>query len=257
MKKIVLPIVALIVVAIVLIALNLGSVVKTIAERAGSQALGVRVSIGSVNIDTAEKKVTVRNIKLANPTGFKKPHIMKVGLVNIDMESFDKELLVFSDITVSGAELFLEVNKDGTNVNALKANAAPKEKPAESVKDNQTQAPKVIIKHFLFDQAKLTPSILLMDKVLDEVDMPKIELTDIGVKDGGTTTNEAIGQIWGQISAAALKTSAKVGFLYGLNPGVLGVMGISNALLKDSGVVDKTKEGLGKATDGLKGLFGK
>ncbi len=245
-KKIVFAVLALLVIGFVALYLNLGSIAKTIAEKVGSETMGVKVSIGKIDIDGIEKSVTISNIKIANPDGYSKPYAMKLGLINIALDSFSKELLVFNDVSVKDAEIFLEVNKNGTNLSALKKyidqNTSTSTDAKKEVKAS-TEAPEVILKHFLLSGTQLHPTVTLIGGDLKTVTLPDIKLTGVGEKQGGTSARSVIAKLWTKISSTAIKSSTSAGFL----------QGISTDSLKN--IAGDTEKSLNKASESLKGLF--
>jgi len=257
-KKISLIVLAILVLGGGYIYMNMGSIAKTIAERVGSDTLGVKVSIASIDISIKDKSVLVSGLSIANPKGFKKPHAMKVESINIAMTSFAKELLVFKDVSVKGTELFLEVTQNGTNLSALKKNIdggkkAPKEE--KETHGSKASAPKVVLKHFLLANAQLHPSQTLISGTdLKDVTLPDIKLTGIGERQNGVLAREAIGQIWDAISKSAIRASAKAGLLDGMSADSLkdltGTMGLP------SNIGGGASQTLDKAKDGLKNMLG-
>lgn len=253
-KLIVAAIAGLVVIVGVVAFMNLGSIVKTMAEKVGSETLGVKVAIGSIDIDLQGKSVTVHNISIGNPKGYSKPNAMKIEMVNIGMDSFSKELLVFKDVTVKGSELFLEVNNKGTNLSDIKKNIKPAQKtPAKSSARGQ-QTPKVILKRFTLSYAVLHPTVTLAGGDLKDVKIPTIMLKGIGEKENGVLAREAIAQIWNAITNKAVDASANAGMLQGMSPEGLKDMSGVVKLPKDIG--GDTGGAVDKATQGLKGLFG-
>ncbi|MCS5595621.1 MAG: hypothetical protein NZ828_00045 [Alphaproteobacteria bacterium] len=254
-KKIGLGVALLVIAGGVFVYMNMGSIAKTIAEKVGSDTLGVKVSISSIDISLKNKSVLVSGLSVANPKSFKKPHAMKVGSIHIAMDSFSKELLTFNDVSVKGSELFLEVTPKGTNLSAIKKNIDQNKKaPTEPKEESSKAAPKVILKNFLFAGAQLHPSqTLISGHDLKDVNVPDIKLTGIGVKQNGVLAREAIAQIWEAISKGALKASSNAGLLEGMSADSLkdlsSTMGISNIGGSASGKVEKAKEG-------IKSLFG-
>jgi len=93
--------------------MNLGNISKMIAENVASEALGVKVSIGEIDVSVKDKLVTVTDIRVRNPRGYKKPNIMTVSTVKIKAGSLSQELLNFNDIRVSGANTYVEVKNFG------------------------------------------------------------------------------------------------------------------------------------------------
>jgi len=239
---------ALFIVGAVALYLNLGSIVKNFAETVGSETLGVKVTIGSLDLDPRNKTVTIRNIRVANPQGFSKPYAMKIGLVNIAMDSFSKDLLVFNDVTLKDSELFLEVSDKGTNLSALKENIGKnKPAPTQTAKDktakDETTPPKIILSNFLLNNAQLHPSVTMAGKDLKTITLPDVKLTGIGQNTNGAPASDVIAQIFGEVTSTALMASAQAGMLEGM----------SEAVLKDMKLPADTLE---DRTRGLGGFFG-
>ncbi len=224
-KKISLIVLTILALGGAFIYMNMGSIAKSVAEKIGSETLGVKVTIASLDISIKDRSVLVSGLSIANPEGFKNSHAMKVESINIAMNSFAKELLVFNDIRVKGTELFLEVTQSGTNLNALKKNIDQGKKAPKEEKEHGSAtaaAAKVVLKHFLLSSAQLHPAqTLISGKDLKSVSLPDIKLAGIGEKQNGVLAREAISQVWDAISKSALSASAKGGLLEGMSADTL------------------------------------
>ena len=246
---------------------NMNSLAKDITEQVASNALGVPVSIGEMDIRLDEKKVVVNNIKVANPKGYKGAHAVKVSNVTVALDSFSKEMLNFAMIGVSGTMVDLEVTPKGTNLGDLKKNIAARSKSvkgqeptADQVADVQSKKHdiKVIVQDFVMSGAQITPSVTLLKNDLDPISVPDIRLRGIGQKENGVLAHEAVAQIMDGVLQEFNKSSNKAGFLQGLPLDIMNDIGVSTIdvfqkNLKDSyeGEVDRLKQGV----EGLKGLF--
>jgi hypothetical protein len=233
----------------VLVYQNVGSLVKKTAEVIGSETLGVAVKINKVDVNFQSKSVLVYGIKVANPDGYAEPYAMKVALVSINADTLSKDLLSMTSIKVDQAEVFLEVNDEGTNLSSIKDNIKTKPKKASA---ESSSAPKVIIKKFALTDTKLHPKVTLVGKAMDTVTIPDFQVTGIGVKENGVVAQEAIATIWSELSQKALNASASAGFLQGLSPDrlkdITGSLSFTGSL--------KENETLNQAKDSIKGLFG-
>ncbi len=210
----------------VLLYMNLGNIAKNATQRIASETLGVPVTIGSMNISIPEKSVVVKNLKIANPSGFKKPHALAVDTISIKAKSFSRELLTFDDISVTGTNAYMAVTEKGTNFNTIRQNMSAK-KGNKAAKASDSAPPKVIINRLNIAKASLTPALLLEDVDLGAVTVPDIKLTGIGRKEGGVLAGEAITQIWAEISREFNLEAAKAGMLTGLPDKVLDKIGVS------------------------------
>lgn len=73
MKKLVVAIVVLLIILAVaawFLLSNIDSIAKDVIEEAGSRVIGTSVSVGSVSIELTQGSATIKNLSVANPSGF-------------------------------------------------------------------------------------------------------------------------------------------------------------------------------------------
>lgn len=239
---------------------NMDSLAKQITEKAASDALGVPVTIGKMQILLDQKKVVVSDVAVSNPSGYEKPNAMTIKTITVAGESFTKKLLVFSDISVDGTAVNLEVNQQGANLGALKKKAEQNMASGDGASaPSEKSEMKVIVKKFSLTQAQLTPSVtLLAKKDLPTVKVADIHLKDIGKKENGVLADEAIAQIMNAVLEELNETASSAGFLEGLSLESLNEIGVSTGEvfkknLKKS--YDKEVDKFKKGFEDLKGAF--
>lgn len=230
------------------IMMNLNSFAKPITERIARNALGVGVSIGSMDINLKEKKVTVNAIKIDNPSGFSKPHIITLDEAGIALSTAGQDLIDFKLISVSGVDAYLEVKESGTNLQALQKSI---EAQAGSKKEAENTM-KVIIDALTMNGMTLHPTVtLLSEQNLDPIKVPDLRLNGIGKKENGVLAKEAVSQIVMKLSKSFSDAAGDAGFYQGLSPEILEQMGQSQIdILKQ-----KVNDELGGAADKIKSLF--
>jgi len=243
----------------VYIMMNMDMLAKGAIERVGTQALGVDVSLGAVKISLQEKKATVSGLKIANPQGFKKSHALSVDEISVALGDITRELVIFNDIAVIGTNVNLEVTEGGTNLQAIREGLPQKpvtqepEPVAQGEEGEEKAAPvKVIVQRFEMGAAQLTPSVTLLEaQDLNPVIVQDIILTGIGEKENGVVAQEAVKQIWTQVSKRISASANEAGFYQGLSEDVLKDV-VDGQL---GGFKDKLQDGLNKVGESLKGLF--
>ncbi len=246
---------ALMIVGVVALYMNFGSIVKIAVERVASDTLKVPVKIGSVDVDFPNKSVSVKNIRISNPEGFSKPYAMTVDTVSVEAKSFGENLFHFKNVTVGKTDLYVEVKETETNISRLNDNITVKKRAdgktevtANTDKSDPGSEYKVIIDEFNFNEASLHPTIVLAGGDLGTVTMPDVRLTGIGKKTNGVLAKEAAAQIFDKITEVAFKTSTEQGFMQGMSP---------DALKNIASDMDINTSGFGKALDGMKDDFKK
>ncbi|MGE0753671.1 MAG: hypothetical protein AB7L92_00745 [Alphaproteobacteria bacterium] len=221
-----------VVVAGVYLYMNMGGMITRTAENIASDALGVKVNIGSVDVSLSDKRVMVDTLEVSNPPGYSGKHAMTADKVIIGLNTASSDLVDFDKIEVKGSVVNLEVNEKGMNLTDLKALAARKEQK-ESVGSEQVR---VIIKHMVIDASVINPRITMMRRDLASIRMPAMTFNNIG-KDGGMQAGEAIDKVMMQYLSAVERAARSEGLVGGL-PGL--------------GDVEK---GLEDAAEGFKGLL--
>jgi uncharacterized protein involved in outer membrane biogenesis len=197
-KKIIIFIVLALILAIagtaVYVLTNLNSIVKAAIEKYGSQATKTAVRVSSVKIQLSNGEGAVLGLTVANPSGFFFPSIITLDdiSVRIAVNSVTSSPIVIDNILISGPEVFYEMKEDGTaNVDILKKNLTPsgsskEEQPQKSPKGKEI---KLRVRKLAFEKGKVHVRIAkLVDKPYT-VELPRLELTDIG-KHGGATPAE-------------------------------------------------------------------
>ena len=187
---------------------NLGGMIVQQAERIASEAIGVKVDIGSINVSLADKKVTVRGIAIANPPGFKQPHALTAESIDITLNTANNELIDFKDITVKGSVIELEVNEHGMNVLALKDLANRKEQKQKAA--NETL--KVIIQRMVIDATTVRPSLTLLSRDSEPLHLPPLTFSGIG-QGKSVTAGDAIVRILNEYLALVAKQAAGGGLI--------------------------------------------
>lgn len=203
---------------------QLNTLAKPITERIASDALGVSVTIGEMDIRLKEKRVKVRNIKVDNPSGFSKPHAITISEVTVALSAIASNSVDIEDVTVKGTDVYLEVTRNGTNLSVLQNNLKNVENdgPIE-------EAIKVIIERFSLDGAMLHPSItLLSSRDLKSVQVSPIVLRNIGKADNGILAREAVAQVMRPVLKELAQKAGEAGYYEGLSSDVLKEIGVSD-----------------------------
>lgn len=233
------------------------NLVKGIVEKVATKTLGVDVRIAALDISLKEKTVDVGGITVANPSGFTKPHAITVNRVSITLEDLAQGLITFENILVDGTTVNLEVAESGTNLTTIRNNMDRKAstKTATVKTEGGEQPPmKVIIDNLLISKASLNPTVTLAGGDLASVNLPNIQLQDVGRKQNGVLASEALGQILDHVTRVSVNAAGKAGFLQGMSTESLKDM--QGSLGLSGGFVDKAKDDIKNLGENIKGLFG-
>jgi uncharacterized protein involved in outer membrane biogenesis len=208
---------------------NIDGMVQAAIVKYGTAMTSATVKLDKVEIKPTDGKGTLRGLQLGNPEGFKTQHLLKADMIEIevDVSTLTKDVIVINRIAVIAPDIIYEKGEAMTNIAAVQKSIAQYLGPGQSSKSGK----KLIVKEFTVKGARAQASAAFMDGKTVALNLPDLQLRNLGQAKDGVTPGEL-----GQEIAAAIegKLSAAVSF---------------DNLLKSTGkAVDKA----GKA---IKGLF--
>lgn len=248
--KIILGIVVLAIVAILVVP---GQIIKFGVEKFGSHALGTAVKVGSVDVAYLKGNAEIRDVSVANPEGFKQPHVITIGRIHYQMDpkTITDEQMVINRIQVDDVAFTYERAGGTDNLKVLQrnleqnlpagGNAPAEQKPAAKKNDVSP----VLIEVVEVNNPKLNLAVtgLPMDKA--SIGLKTVRMTNIGAKGNETSPVEALAQILKPILAAA--DMASIGRLRDMGMGA-----VDSVRDAGKGAVDNVKKGLGGLLGGKK-----
>lgn len=239
--------VAVVVVMVLVLQFALGPIVKTAASKIGPGMLGTPIEISNVTVKAFSGFVDISGLVVGPPEGFK-ANVFQIEnfKVDIDMSSLLSDTIMIHEIIIKDPVVSYELSGLSSNIGAImdKLDAGGgAEKPEEEEKKPKVkkEGKKVIIEEFVFEGARIRVASTMAGGKGVVVPMPRIELEDIGKKDGGTTGVEAFSEI--------MKSIGK---------GIAGAVGnLGGAVLDAAGAIGGTAvDAAGKAVGAVGGTIG-
>lgn len=253
MKTAIKVILGIVVLAIVAILVVPGQIIKFGVEKFGSHALGSQVKVGSIDVSYTKGSAEIRDLSVANPEGFKQPHVITIGSVKYQMEpkSVTTDQIVINRIQVDDIAFTYERAGGTDNLKTLQRNleqnlgmdsSGSTEQAKTASKPADDSGKSVLIEVVEVNNPKLNLAVagLPMDKAT--IGLKTVRMTNIGGKDSGTSPVEALSQILKPILAAA--DLASVSRLRDMGMGA-----VDSVRDAGKGAIDNVKKGIG-------GLFG-
>lgn len=125
MKKLIysfLVLLVLVVSGVVLLVNNLDSLVRRAIEVAGTNALGTEVNVGSVELDLAAGSATLKELSIANPSGFSNQDMVSFDELHmaIDLASLNSDIVRIHSVRSVNPYLHYELQGTRSNVDALR-----------------------------------------------------------------------------------------------------------------------------------------
>jgi hypothetical protein len=127
MKKL-LTVLAVVVVAVFALSLAKDVIIKAAIEKGVDAVTGLRLSIGSIHVGILKNVVDIKNLRLANPSGFPDPTMIDMPEIYVD---YDLKAIMGGTVHLRQARLALKElvvvrNKGGQlNLNSLKSIKTP------------------------------------------------------------------------------------------------------------------------------------
>ncbi len=224
------------------IVLNAGGLAKDAMEEFGPQYLGASVSVDSVDVALADGAAEIRGLAIGNPAGYAGTHAMKVGTIKavMDPQRTSEQLIVLKRVDIDGADIAAVAQGQRTNFQALLDHLEREvgDDPAANGAGGSEEV-KFIVDQLNFTNAKAS----LTSDVLGEVAMeiPPINLENIGDATGGATGAEVAQQLLKPLSSAISREAVNQG---------LDIEGVKGRV--QDRIRDKIGEGLRGLTDRLK-----
>ena len=209
--------------------LSAGKLIQHFAPAVISQVTQTESSLGDVDISLFSGSVTLNNLAIGNPAGYKNKNALQLGKfeVKFDPKSVLTKKIVINNVQISGLSVSSEAKANGeTNITRLRDNvsaslgqgtqsapaqaAAPAEQPQQSAAKEQTA---VVIKDLLIDNSSVNVALSGIPGLSDAamaatVPLPDIHLTKIGENKKQTLGETAL-QVLNAVDTEVVRASAK------------------------------------------------
>lgn len=209
-KRIVVVLVVLLVIAVLTANLYLGKVVKSMVETAGPSLVGVPLKLESAHFRLLQGVIRLDGFVLGNPEGFKTDKAIGVGqiAVDIDVRSLFTDTIVIKRILIDQPEIVYELGLGKSNIGRILEGLGGEEeaKPEEEQVEGEG-GKKVVIEDLLVKDARVRVSMTVAQGAAAPIPLPDIQLTDIGKEEGkkGASPVEVIRRVLGAIFGAVGK----------------------------------------------------
>lgn len=194
-------VIVLVIIITIVVFTNLNRGLKYAVEEYGPSVTGTPVNLNQVDVALFSGKAELHGLEIGNPKEFESDYAFKLNdvMVSLVPESLTSDTIVVEKIVVGGASLNAEFDGTKSNLqqilNNLKKASGPStqgEQPAGGAEPGK--AKKFIVKEFRFTGGEAT---VLSDiaNVQRSVNIPAIEVHDIGNASGGVTVAELAEQL--------------------------------------------------------------
>jgi len=263
----------LLIAAVLVVGMSLGSIIKRGVERVGPTITKTEVKLGSADLSILSGSGTLKGFLLGNPEGYKTPSAIKAGSLSVGVQprSLFADKVHVTHVRVEGAEITFEgtlgtannLSKLLDNVKGASNAARPAEKPvekprtpAEKTADRPATEPKssgaskkLQVDEFTLTGAKLNLSMTLLGGKALTVPLPEIKWTGLGTGPEGITAAELTEQVLERVTLESFKAVEKAMVDLGKNATDIATKSAKDALDKatkgGTGTLDKATKNLG------------
>lgn len=233
MKKSVLFVLALIVVAGVVLFLNLGGAVKRTIEVVGSRTLGTAVRVSGVSISLSDKSASMSGLSIKNPSDFKENYLLKTKDISVKISDVTREVVTIDEIVVDGMTVTYELGASGTNLDAIKRNVKSAPASSAAAESKGGQSPRVIIRKLRIINAQVVPSIGVASQ---PVILPEIAINNIGSNASPADPAKVATQIINKILAVSSEGALRAGLASAVDNALKGVP-VGDVMKKTDGLL--------------------
>lgn len=202
-KKLLILVVMVIVVAGAGLYWYFDAVVTRGIEVIGSRVLGTEVSVASVSLSPLNGRGSISDLVIANPEGFRADSVFELGFVSVNLvpRSVFSEVVEIESLTIAQPVITYETRITTDNVRTLMANLpAPGE--TGSAQPGSASGKRVIIRELHILNPQLT---LAAAGVSAPVQLPDITLHDIGSDNRAATVAQAVAVILAALRASIVE----------------------------------------------------
>ena len=188
-KKLLISLLLLIVLAVGAMFLYLDRIVTTGIEVVGSQVLGTEVTVASVAISPLNGSGSISGLEIRNPEGFDSDYIFQLEQVEVSLNaaSLLSDVIEIESIIITQPEITYETRITTDNVRALLENIGGS--GGETATADSEAGKELFIRDFRL----LGPQVNLVAAVASApILLPDIELTDIGTEDNAATVAQVL-----------------------------------------------------------------
>lgn len=219
-------IVVLAAVGVFLLVQNLDAIVKAAIEKYGSEAAGTPVQVQTVEIGLKEGRGSVAGLTVANPPGFSKEPIFRLGGITLDLDtaSLTSDLPMVEEIRIGAPTFRYEVNQQAqTNLAVIQQNlkqfSASRGSAGQRAQPTAKESgqPRLLVKRLTIEGGQGTLDLTAVGGKLMEAKLPPVTLTNIGGKQG--VTPAVLGET---VLAALLKNLEQTAARQGVEQAIRG-----------------------------------
>ncbi|MEO5961346.1 MAG: hypothetical protein ABIZ49_13705 [Opitutaceae bacterium] len=228
----------------------LGSIVKTGVNRLGPHMTQTTVELQGAKISPLSGVGTLDGLTVGNPKGWSAANAVRLAKIHIDVEpsSLFRDIIIVNEIVIDQPEITYETKFVSSNIGDILKNieqATGGGKPTDPAAKGEKPL-KMIVKKFSLRNGKVTLGVVGTAVAMP---LPLIELTDLGVAEGGITPAGVLGAVMRDVLSSIIGATKDALLKVGSTSGVAAA-DVAKKTGAAAGEISK------KGIDAVKGFFG-
>jgi len=237
----------------------LNKLIKSGVETYGPELTQTPVTLEDVNLSILSGSGSINGLNIGNPDGYKSENIFSLGEIDIkiDTSSLLSDKIIIDYIIIKQPEISYEKTLSSSNVKELLKNIEELTGPGSDAKSETNEVDtsegtnkKVVIRQLIIEDGSIYVAALGVGQT---VDLPRIEMNDIGEDGNQVTVAQVVDLVLSQVTQSIGPAISNVGNL--LEEGGKAAFEKATSAASES-LESVTGDAVDKATDSLKGLFG-
>jgi hypothetical protein len=203
-KKLIIGVVLLLLVAVGGTVYYLDSLVQRGIEVVGTQVLGTQVTVSGVSLSPLSGQGSISGLTIANPEGFDSAYAFELGEISLalDIASLSTDVVEISSIVIDSPRITYETNLRNDNIRALLRNVSGEGSADEPVDDTSNPGKDLLIREFRM----LNPQLDVVTQIASApIAMPDIVINDIGTGENGVSAEELLRLVLGRVNRAIVE----------------------------------------------------
>ena len=198
----------------------LDSIVKSGIEVVGSNLLGTEVTVDSVSLSPLSGQGSISGLRVENPEGFESQYAFELDsvLVSIDVNSVFTDAAEIESIVIMQPVITYETKIASDNIRTLLDNLDEGDAPSSDPETEDDSAQQIVIREFRMVGSQLNFVSALVSAPITLAD---IEIRDIGAEGGSASAANAVRVVLQELVASILNSDDLPG-LDGLRESVEG-----------------------------------
>jgi uncharacterized protein involved in outer membrane biogenesis len=218
----------------------LGSIAKAGVNKYGPSITQTKVELQDAKISPFSGEGTLSGIAVGNPQGWSSADAFRLGKVHLNVEpkSLFGDHIVINDLTIEQPEFVYETRLVASNIGDLLKNIEQSiGRTKDEAKTKDGKPIKLVVRKLLLKNGRVTVNVAGAASLV--VPLPPIDMTDIGVAEGGVTPAQLAFAVMRNVTATVVGAATQ-------------------ALTKGGGANNAAAavEGAKQIGDAIKGIFG-